>query len=355
MPSFYLEPCLFAYGNDAGEMHSLAGSSLFFFAAIAIYERDKTGRRQLIKKIPAAESIAFIHNLYGIQGKIETEEQLQLLCQKRTNPLIKKDDVTLMGILNVTPDSFSDGGSYDTPSKAIEHGKKLQSEGADVIDVGGESTRPYAKGISVDDEIKRIKPVIHQLAQEIDIPISIDSRHSATMKIACKIGASIVNDVSALTHDEQSLPFLADTEHDVILMHMQGEPSSMQDNPCYKDALLDVYDYLASRIEIAMLAGIERHRIIIDPGIGFGKSKDHNRELLSHVAIFHSLGCPILIGVSRKKFIADGIPSNQPHERISGSVAAALYAASCGVQMVRIHDVTETRQAINVWRGIVTN
>jgi dihydropteroate synthase len=261
------------------------------------------------------------------------------------------DRTRIMGIVNVTPDSFSDGGRWLDPAAAVAHGLQLEAEGADVLDVGGESTRPGAEPIGVDEELRRVVPVVTGLAGQARVPISIDTRHAEVMHRAAEAGARIVNDVAALGHDPDALRVVAESGLPVVLMHAQGDPRTMQLDPRYDDVVLDVYDWLEGRIAACEAAGIPRQRMIVDPGIGFGKSVDHNLALLGSLSIFHGLGCPVLLGASRKSFIgrlSGGAPADR---RMPGSVAAALLGAAQGVQILRVHDVAATRQALAVWQA----
>jgi dihydropteroate synthase len=257
--------------------------------------------------------------------------------------------VVVMGIVNVTPDSFSDGGLCLQPEAAIGHGRALLEAGAQIVDVGGESTRPGADAVAVDEELRRVLPVVRALATE-GATVSIDTRHAAVMAAAVAEGACIINDVTALTGEAESLGVAAQSGAPVVLMHMQGTPTTMQDDPRYDCAPLDVFDYLEGRIAACGKAGIARERIVVDPGIGFGKTKRHNAEILTSLALYQGLGCGVMIGVSRKSFVAGA--STPPEKRLPGSLAAALSAVGQGVQMLRVHDVAETRQALSVWDAI---
>jgi len=257
----------------------------------------------------------------------------------------------LMGIVNVTPDSFSDGGEFMAADQAIRHGRALLDEGADILDVGGESTRPGAMPVPAEEEIRRIEPVVRALAA-VGALVSIDTRHARVMAAALAAGARIINDVSALAGERESLALAARSGAPVVLMHMPGDPRTMQDNPSYTLASLDVLEYLAARVEACLAAGIPRERIVVDPGIGFGKRSAHNLDVIMRLALFHALGCGVLLGLSRKGLIGDvggGLP---PKERMPGSVAGALYGVSQGVQILRVHDVAATGQAIATWRAM---
>jgi dihydropteroate synthase len=255
----------------------------------------------------------------------------------------------VMGILNVTPDSFSDGGKFNSVAAALAQARAMA--GADILDIGGESTRPGAVVVATDEEITRTAPVIAAIrAAGITTPISLDTRKAAVALAGLRQtgGADIINDVSALTYDADMAGVVGGAQCPVILMHAQGTPQTMQADPQYDDVLLDVYDFLADRIAVAVTAGIARDRIAIDPGIGFGKTITHNLCLLQRISLFHSLGCPILLGASRKKFI--GTIGGEP--RLAGSLAVAMAGVAQGVQMLRVHDVDETKAAIALWQAV---
>jgi dihydropteroate synthase len=246
----------------------------------------------------------------------------------------------LMGIVNVTPDSFSDGGRFLAADDAIAHGRALLDAGADILDIGGESTRPGAEPVAPEEEIRRIAPVLRALAAT-KAPISVDTRHAAVMAMALEAGAAIINDVSALS-DPGGMAIVARSTASVVLMHMAGEPRTMQREPRYRCAPLDVLEALAARVAACEAAGIARARIVIDPGIGFGKTKAHNLEILGRLALFQALGTGVMVGLSRKSFLG-----GSPDERLAGSIAGALDAARNGAQIVRVHDVAETKAALD--------
>lgn len=264
---------------------------------------------------------------------------------------VSMDRTRIMGIVNVTPDSFSDGGLFFQADVAAAHAHKLVQEGAEFADIGAESTRPGSLEVPLEEEQRRILPVLERLSG-LNAAISVDTRKAGVMREAVKAGAHIVNDVSALTHDPQALETVAALACPVILMHARGDPRTMQQNPVYDDVLLEVYDYLSGRIAAAEQAGIPRDRIIADPGIGFGKTLDHNLALLAGLGIFHGLGVPILLGASRKRIIGSLIGRSDPAQRLPGSLAVALTGAAQGVQILRVHDVAETRQMLDVWRAV---
>ncbi len=262
------------------------------------------------------------------------------------------DKPRIMGIVNVTPDSFSDGGQYLALEDAIAAAQNMAGY-ADILDIGGESTRPGAVDVANAIEISRTAPVIDRLRSEgLTTAISIDTRKAHVATVALAAGADIVNDVAALRFDPGLAAVVADSGAFVILMHAQGAPSDMQKDPRYGDVVLDVYDFIAQRIKFAVAAGIARDRIMIDPGIGFGKTQDHNLALIRHLSLFHGLGCPILLGASRKRFIGAISGAEAPQARLPGSLAVALSAVAQGVQVLRVHDVVETRQALALWRAV---
>jgi dihydropteroate synthase len=260
------------------------------------------------------------------------------------------DRPLIMGIVNVTPDSFSDGGDHLDPAAAVAAGLAMAAAGADILDVGGESTRPGAAPVSIDEERRRVVPVVRALADAGHL-VSIDSRHAAVMAAAIDAGAGLVNDVTALAGPD-SLDLVAQSGLPVVLMHMRGDPRTMQQDTRYDDLLLDVYDHLAARVAACEAAGIPRERLAVDPGIGFGKGDAGNLALIRHLALFHGLGCPILLGVSRKGFIGRLGGGVEAKARFPGSIAAALAGLDRGVQILRVHDVAETVQAVAIWRAI---
>ncbi|WP_296765088.1 dihydropteroate synthase [Sediminimonas sp.] len=263
------------------------------------------------------------------------------------------DAPRLMGILNVTPDSFSDGGAHAAADAALDHARTMARDGADIIDVGGESTRPGATEIAVDEERRRTVPVIAAMrAEGLTTPVSIDTRKRAVAQAAVDAGAGMVNDVSGFTFDTGLAGYCAEAGLPVCVMHAQGDPQTMQRAPRYDDVLLDVYDFLAARAAALESAGIPRARIVIDPGIGFGKTRAHNLALLARLSLFHSLGCAVLLGASRKRFIGDISGVGDAGARVHGSIAVGLGAVAQGVQILRVHDVAETTAALSLWWAV---
>jgi dihydropteroate synthase len=262
------------------------------------------------------------------------------------------DHPRIAGIVNVTPDSFSDGGKFFDPGSAIAHALQLVAEGADLLDIGGESTRPGAEPVSAQDEIARVVPVIAALAKQTSVPIAIDTSKPEVMRAAVAAGAGFINDVYALRRDG-ALDAAAELKVPVCLMHMQGEPQTMQQDPQYDDVVSDVRRFLAERIFACEMSGIDKKRIVVDPGFGFGKTLEHNLALLRALDQFAALGVPLLVGLSRKGMIGT-LTGRETADRAVGSAAAALIAVQRGVMIVRAHDVAATRDALAVWQGVTS-
>lgn len=342
----YLRPIGLLYGPpaDAAVEHGLAlplaGGPIAFTAAVLI--EGEAGNSQ--RRLSAAATLKNVR-----------DADLAKVLARVTSPRppfagLDLARPALMGIVNVTPDSFSDGGLYDTTEGAIVHAAGLATEGAAIVDIGGESTRPGADTVEDDEELARVLPVLEGLAGSSAI-ISIDTRKSEVAKAAAKVGAKILNDVSAFSYDPACMTVAAETGLDVVLMHAQGEPKTMQDDPTYDDVALEVFDYLEARIEACVAAGIPRARIAADPGLGFGKTLAHNLTVLANISLFHGLGVPLLVGASRKRFIGGLGQGRDPRSRDPGSQAAAIASVAQGAQILRVHDVAGTRQALDVWRA----
>jgi dihydropteroate synthase len=276
---------------------------------------------------------------------------LSVSRHNRTFAVLSLDRPLIMGVVNATPDSFSDGGHWFEADAAVRHARRLVADGADIIDVGGESTRPGAEPVGADEECRRVVPIIRTLAAD-GLVVSVDTRRSAVMAAAIDAGACIVNDVTALTGDPKALPLVASSSVGVVLMHMQGDPRTMQVEPRYVDAPREIFDWLAARVARCREAGIAAGRIAVDPGIGFGKTVRHNVELLAGLSRYRDLGSAVVIGVSRKSFIARLSREEPPDQRLAGSLAAALTAVARGADILRVHDVAATRQALAVWLAI---
>jgi dihydropteroate synthase len=333
------------FGHD-GKVARLAGALNWFSAAELITVEGN--RRTATELVPVAGIESRFDDTLAAQWAALTAARAPLQLGERT---VRLDQPQVMGIVNATPDSFSDGGQFADAAAAAEAGARMAAEGAAIIDVGGESTRPGARSVWEGDEIERIAPVIRKLAAG-GAAVSVDTRKADVMTAAVQAGARLINDVSALTYDERSAQVAATLNVPVVLMHHQGDPQTMQDDPRYDDVLVEVYVWLEERIAAAVGAGISRDRILIDPGFGFGKNVGHNLELMNGLALFHSLGCPLVLGASRKRTI--GALSNEApaDRRLAGSLAFALKAVEQGAQLIRVHDVAETVQALRVWRGL---
>jgi dihydropteroate synthase len=342
----YLRPVGFLYGATAevtvveGLALPLAGGPIAFTAAELIEGEPGAARQRL-----------FTARALGEARDADLHAALERVTAKRP-PFagLSLDRPLLMGIVNVTPDSFSDGGLYDTTDEAIAHAAELAGAGAAIIDIGGESTRPGSDSVDPDEELHRVVPAIKGVSG-LRAVISADTRKSEVAREAAKSGARILNDVSALTYDPASLSVAVEMGLSVVLMHAQGEPKTMQDNPAYADVVLEVFDYLEERIEAAVAAGIDRARVAADPGLGFGKTLAHNLALLANLSLFHTLGVPLVVGASRKRFITGLGQERDPCSREPGSQAAAIAAAAQGAQILRVHDVAGSRQALAVWRA----
>ncbi|ODR96737.1 dihydropteroate synthase [Methyloceanibacter superfactus] len=342
----YLRPIGFLYGPPAdagiedGLALPLAGGPIAFTSAVLI-EGDPTNSRRRLFPVSALKEVRDADLGAALSRVTAQRAPFAGLDLKRP---------ALMGIVNVTPDSFSDGGLYDTTEGAITHAAELVEAGADIVDVGGESTRPGSDRVEDEAERDRVVPVLDGL-KGIHAVISIDTRKAPVARAAAEAGAKILNDVSALTHDPACLDVAVEAGLDLVLMHAQGEPKTMQDDPTYDDVVLEVFDYLEARIEACVAAGIDRSRIAADPGLGFGKTLAHNLALLANLSVFHGLGVPLLVGASRKRFIGGVGQGRDPRSREPGSQAAAIASAAQGVQMLRVHDVAGSRQALDVWRA----
>ena len=333
------------FGHD-GKVARLAGGMCWFAAVELLVIEDD--RRVSSELLPVEDIENRFDDDIAAQWAALTSARAPLQLGERT---IRLDQPQVMGIVNATPDSFSDGGRFADAPAAAEAGAQMAADGAAIIDVGGESTRPGARIIWEGDEIERIAPVIRQLGGG-GVAVSADTRKADVMTAAVEAGARMVNDVSALTYDERSANVVGASGVPVVLMHHKGPPETMQDDPHYDDVLVEVYLWLEERIGAAVEAGIAREKILVDPGFGFGKKLVHNLELMNGLALFHSLGCPLVLGASRKRTI--GALSNEApaDRRLGGSIAFALKAVEQGVQILRVHDVFETVQALRVWRGL---
>lgn len=348
----YLRPTGFVdapFGLD-GKVERLAGG-LLWFAAVEVIVMDGTSR--ISSDLVAVEAMGEALNRLTEDARrawinLTTPRPPMALGER----ILRLDQPQVAGIVNATPDSFSDGGAYADAEAAADAGHEMAAAGAALIDVGGESTRPGAAPVWEGDEVKRVLPVVERLARA-GTAVSIDTRKAAVMEAAVGAGAALVNDVSALTWDDRAAEIVARAGCPIVLMHHQGNPETMQQSPSYgRPVLFEVYDWLEGRIEAAVAAGVDRAKIIVDPGIGFGKTVQHNLHVMNGLTLLHALGCPIMLGASRKRMIGALAGEAPADRRLAGSLALALKGADQGVQLLRVHDVPETVQALRVWRGL---
>jgi len=350
MKKYYTRVCNFAYGKSSIKLVNkkknlpLNGNKELSFSQIEIITRDS-------KKIVDLKDVKKLPKL--LREKINKDLKIIVKKNKNFSDLDFKKIPNIMGVLNLTPDSFSDGGKFNTKKAGLKHAVDLFKYGADIVDVGGESTRPGSKSISTKEEWSRIEKVIKIIKKKI--PLSLDTRKSEIMNKGIKLGIKLVNDVSGLSYDSKTIDTLKKYKIPFVIQHSQGTPENMQDNPNYKNELLDIYDFFEEKVNFLRSKGIKHKNIIIDPGIGFGKKLKHNMNLIRDVSIFHTLGFPILLGLSRKKFIKDLSEKNDTKKRIGGTVASSLYSIMQGVQILRIHDVNELLQSIKVFKQLITN
>lgn len=351
----YLRPTAFidAPFDLDGQVARLAGG-LLWFSAVEIIAR--AGPRRVVQRLVPLERIDALRDSLSPDHQARFDELWSRLTRSRPaltlgSRTLRFDAPAVMGILNVTPDSFSDGGRLVDVEAAAAAAVDMAAAGAAIVDVGGESTRPGAAMVWEEDEIARLAPLLSRLSGA-DILISVDTRKASVMRRTLALGARIINDVSALTFDDGAFDVVASAGCPVVLMHHQGDPQTMQKDPRYDDVVLDVFDWLEARVDAAVAGGVTRDRIIVDPGIGFGKTLRHNLELLNNLSLLHGLGCPLLLGASRKRFI--GALSNEApaDRRLGGSLAVAVAALGQGVQLLRVHDVAETMQAMRIWQGL---
>ncbi|VWX51311.1 dihydropteroate synthase [Novosphingobium sp. 9U] len=356
MRRLYIRPIAFAESpqSEHGEAVRLGGSLVWASRfALIVRENGCVISHERVSASDLVSALAALPDDLAEQGEAQyaafRKVHAPLALGART---VRLDQPQVLGILNVTPDSFSDGGQFlDSPEASGEHAAAMLEAGAAIIDVGGESTRPGAAAVWEGDEIKRVVPAVERLAA-MGAAISVDTRRPAVMEAALAAGAHMINDVSALRHDPRSLEFAARSGAPVVLMHAPGEGEDLHGGGDYADVVLDVFDWLEAQRDAALAAGIARDRIILDPGIGFGKSIAGNLALMNALPLFHALGQPVLVGASRKRMI--GALSNEAaaHQRLGGSLTLALRALDAGVHLLRVHDVFETVQAIRVWRGL---
>ena len=354
----YLQPTAFVarpHGLD-GRVHRIRDGLVWFTAYQVMWRDGAGGVRKGEQLVPVDELAPFVATL---PDAVRAQADVQIVAlQSPTVPLamgartIRLTSPQVMGIINATPDSFSDGGAYENSDEAaINAGFAMGEAGAAIVDVGGESTRPGAPLVWEGDEINRVQPVITALSKG-GVAVSVDTRKAGVMEAALAAGAGIINDISALLYDERALGIAKTAGVPVVLMHAPSQKSDPHEGGTYADPLLDVYDWMAARVAAVIAAGIDRHKIIVDPGIGFGKGISDNLALVNGAALFHTLGCPLLIGASRKRLIG-ALDNEAPvDERLGGSIALHMATVEQGAQIIRAHDVPETVQAIRVWQGM---
>ena len=355
MRKYYTRPCNFYYGNYAKKLIkskkalSLAGNSKIAFDQIEIFHRKKRGKIE--SKLVSINSINSLKKI--IRNIVETD--LKKITSKRKKiSNLSFENPKIMGVLNITPDSFSDGGLFFNSSDAVDHAVSMIKNGATIVDIGGESTRPGSVTVSKEDEWNRIKNTISKLKKKFPkILLSLDTRKSYIMNKGIENKVDIINDVSGLKFDKKSFKIINKKKIPFILHHMQGTPATMQKNPKYSDALLDIYDFLEKKINYCSKNKFKKENIIVDPGIGFGKNLDHNLRIISKISTFHSLGCPIIIGTSRKRFIEHIVTKFDTPDRTGGTLASVLYGLLQGVQLFRVHNVKEINQGILVFNKIL--
>ena len=345
MDQYYTRPCNFYFGkNSINKIYEkkalpLHANKLISFGSLEILSRKKS-------KIIGINDVKFLPK----KLKYIIEKDLKNISKKKKFKNLKFSiSPILMGIINLTPDSFSDGGKFNKKKISIMRAKNLIKSGSSILDIGGESTRPGSNEVNEKIEWKRIKGFLKK-RNELNNLISLDTRKKSIMEKAFKYKVDIINDVSGLTHNQGTIKFLKKSKTPFIIHHMQGTPKIMQKNPKYKNVILDIYDFFHRKINDIRQEGIKHNNIILDPGIGFGKNLKHNITLIKNISLFHSLGLPIMIGTSRKRFIKDISGINDSKERLGGTISSCLYAMMQGVQILRVHDVNEVNQSIKVFK-----
>ena len=348
MKKYYTRVCNFYYGNTSKKLIKqkktlpLNGNPKISFDHIEILSRNSKKKIHIkdIKKLPKFFKVKIKNDLKKITKK-----------KKNFSNFNFKHIPNIMGVLNLTPDSFSDGGKFKKKNLGYKHAVYLFKSGTNIIDVGGESTRPGSREIKIKIEWNRIKSIIKKFGKKI--PLSLDTRKSEIMERGIRAGVQLINDTSGLKHDKQSINVIKKYKVPFVIHHIQGTPTTMQIKPKYKNVLLDIYDFFEEKIKYLRFKGIKHKHIIVDPGIGFGKKLKHNMKLISNVSIFHSLGFPILLGVSRKRFIKDISGNNDNDKRLGGTISASLFAMMQGVQILRIHDVNDVIQGTKVFNELI--
>jgi dihydropteroate synthase len=348
MKRYYTRACNFHYGNKSITLIKqkkalpLKGNNQISFDHIEIISRNSKKKINIknIKKLSTLLKKKIYNDLKNITKR-----------NKNFSNLNFKKIPNIIGVLNLTPDSFSDGGIFNKKDKGYKHAISLFKLGADLVDIGGESTRPDSKSVSGKQEWNRIEKTLKKINTKV--PLSLDTRKSEVMEKGINSGVKLINDISGLSYDIQTIKILKKYEIPFVIHHSQGTPDIMQNNPKYKNVLLDIYDFFDEKIKFLRSSGIKHNKIIIDPGIGFGKNLKHNMNLISNISIFHSLGFPILLGLSRKKFIKDISGKNDTKKRLGGTISSSIFSVMQGVQILRIHDVNELIQSIKVFKKLM--
>jgi dihydropteroate synthase len=348
MKKYYTRACNFVYGKLSLKLVRekknlpLNGNKKFSFSQVEIITRDSKRIINLndIKKLPKL-----------LRKKIDNDLKIIIKRNNNFSNLNFSKIPNIMGVLNLTPDSFSDGGKFNKKKAGIKHAFNLIQFGATIVDVGGESTRPGSESVSEKEEWSRVEKIVRKISKKI--PLSLDTRKAEIMNKGIKIGIKLINDISGLSYDPKTIDVLKKNKSPFVIQHSQGTPENMQNNPKYKYELLDIYDFFEKKIKFLRSKGIKHNNIIVDPGIGFGKNLKHNMNLIRGVSIFHTLGFPILLGLSRKRFIKDLSGKNDTKERVGGTIVSSIYSMMQGVQILRIHDVNELMQGIKVFKQLI--
>ena len=350
MRRYYTRVCNFYYGKESKLLISKKKTIPLNNNKEISFDHLEIISRRSKKKI----SIKKINSLPKLLRKQINLDLKNILTKKKNFANLNLQKIpNIMGVLNLTPDSFSDGGKFNSKKRGINHALKMFQFGANIIDVGGESTRPGSNAVNIKLEWSRIEKIIKFISKKI--PLSLDTRKSEVMERSIKLGVKMINDVSGLSYDNKTLDVLKKYKIPFVIQHTQGIPENMQDKPRYKNELLDIYDFFEAKIKFLRSIGIKHNKIIVDPGIGFGKNLKHNMNLISNISIFHSLGFPILVGNSRKRFIKEISGKNDTRNRIGGTVSSSIYLMSQGIQILRIHDVNELLQGIKVFKKLLKN
>ncbi len=350
MERYYTRACNFYYGNYSKKLLKKKKTiSLHRIKEISFDHIEIITRKS--KKRISINQIKYLPKY--LKKKVNLDLKKINLKKKNFSNFNFKKVPNILGVLNLTPDSFSDGGKFNSKTRGINHAMELYKKGADLIDIGGESTRPGSRSVSEKNEWNRINKILKRIVKKL--PISLDTRKSKIMQNGIKLGVKLINDVSGLSYDSDTLTVLKKNKIPFVIQHSIGTPENMQKNPKYKNVLLDIYDFFEDKIKLIRSKGIKHNNIILDPGIGFGKNLKHNMSLIQEISIFHSLGFPVLVGNSRKRFIKDIAKENDSDARIGGTMSSSLYLMMQGVQILRIHDVNEIIQGIKVFNKLIKN